>query len=68
MRGERGEGVLEIDEIIGEKKPVPDGFAMGLERGEKQQERLHASAERLRERGKQRVGIVLFQMRIVRVQ
>lgn len=68
MRGERGEGVLEIDEVIGEEKSVTDGFAMGLKRGEKQQERLHASAERLSERGKQRVGIVLFQMRIVRVQ
>lgn len=68
MRGERGEEVLEIDEIVGEKKPVTDGFAMGLERGEKQQERLHASAERLSECGKQRVGIVLFQMRIVCVQ
>ena len=65
MRGGRGTEVLEIDEIIGEKKPVADGFTVGLERGEKQQKRLHAAAERLRERGKQRVGIVLFQKRMI---
>ena len=59
LRGGNEKRVLEVEEVIGEKQSVSDGLAVRLERGEKQQQRLHVLAERLREGRKQRLGIVL---------